>query len=478
MKEDNRKTIFLIVLGIMIGAAIIGISTFLFFRGDYDTADQEGAAMTLWTIGFLIGGAIFMKSIKAVDNEKDRLKKEKERIARDEEEKRKKEREQWEEEEKKKIEEKKKEAEMRRKKAEAPVDIYKECDKRSITSLALEPEKEGLLLIARKYGITEYEEAEQMFYLGKEKVEKKEEEVRKAKEEKIQREKWKELNAQKQKEAKIIIDQKQQADIAGIEKYTDAINKEILSKQMRCDDAEKKIEEIQKRGKELADLKQQTIQMEARAYVQTRLEGGRYAGSIAGIVNEHEANKKLQRNERLFNAGMSAINEEHSKVYAGYSDLVAQKKHAQEYMDNCRKQLDILSDKLLDDSNPEKKLEKLTFRSFKCSLSITGNIEVTATSEVNSDVYIATSAGWLDGSLKLTVKDKDNTPVAVGYYATKFEPWGYSAEVKLSSCTFGSKHGDKTNISAICVPIDGKSVASPKGLSVQVEPVHMWIIEK
>lgn len=298
----------------------------------------------------------------------------------------------------------------------------------------------------------------------------------KAAEEAERKEKLKKVNAERSNEAKTIEKQKQTAMLCGVKKYRDAINSKLLSEQETFDNAKEQVDEMEKKGSELNKLEQDTMQMNARAYVQNIMDSSRYAGSVAGIVAEHEAEKSKQRNERLFNAAISAINEQRSKVYEGYSDLKKTMNDSQKCINNLEHQLDELNDKLIDDSDTEKKFELLNFSNFKCSVRKTGNIDVTGESTLTQDIFVATVKGWLDGSVKLTVLDESNTPVAVGYFSGRYFPYSSDGHFKINGAFGMTKHTRKS-ISALCAPIDGKSVSNTDGLTVMVEPVHMWIIE-
>lgn len=378
-----------------------------------------------------------------------------------------------------------------------PIRFYNDCEKRNIYSSTTEDEKQGIMLIARKHGINDFEEALAVFQQGKDMVMKEEADRQKAAEEAKRKGKIEKLNAERAEEAKTIEKQKQTAMIYGSEKYSCAIKQEMKPWKEKYDTAKQKADEMDRSAESLTVLSslatsvysyEKPVQEENWA-----IHGGianAIAGPAAGLATamdvqrrnaEAKAEAALDRQRRAKELAslQSDISSLRSSVYEGSGSVYKDMREAQKCIDNLENQLVELNDKLIDDSDTEKKFELLNFSNFKGSVRETGNIDVTGESTLTQDIFVATVKGWLDGSVKLTVLDKSNTPVAIGYFNVEYSPNVLDRNFKFNenSDTFGMTKNTQRTISALCAPIDGKSVSNTDGLTVMVEPVYMWIIE-
>ncbi|MBQ1389999.1 MAG: cell envelope integrity protein TolA, partial [Clostridia bacterium] len=349
----------------------------------------------------------------------------------------------------------------------------------------------------RKHGINDFEEALAVFQQGKDMVMKEEADRQKAAEEAKRKGKIEKLNAERAEEAKTIEKQKQTAMIYGSEKYSCAIKQEMKPWKEKYDTAKQKADEMDRSAESLTVLSslatsvysyEKPVQEENWA-----IHGGianAIAGPAAGLATamdvqrrnaEAKAEAALDRQRRAKELAslQSDISSLRSSVYEGSGSVYKDMREAQKCIDNLENQLVELNDKLIDDSDTEKKFELLNFSNFKGSVRETGNIDVTGESTLTQDIFVATVKGWLDGSVKLTVLDKSNTPVAIGYFNVEYSPNVLDRNFKFNenSDTFGMTKNTQRTISALCAPIDGKSVSNTDGLTVMVEPVYMWIIE-
>lgn len=405
-----------------------------------------------------------------------------------------------EEENKRKEEEAKKEQERIQAEKDRLINFYKECERRNIRRFKTEAEKQGLMLIAKKYNITDYEEALSVFQQGKDIIEAEESEKKRAAEEAKRKEQQLKLNAERAKESMIIEEERLFATLCGSDKYNHAINKAIAPYQQIYDEAKKKINEMNEKSAKIREAQEQTIK--ARVHEQFRpvsvqednwaIHGGiasAIAGPAAGLATaldiqrqnaEARAGAEAMKSANLtfYDFALSELEEMQSKVYEGSGDIYKDKRESEKAINCLKEQLDNINDRLLDDSDTEKKFRLLQFNEFNCIVRETGNIEVTGECILLENVNIATSKGFLDGSVKLTVTDKNNTAVAIGYYTKTGSVSGNEQTFNLDEWTFGHSIYSETKITALCETLPGKTISNTDGLTVTVEPIHMWVIEK
>ena len=335
-----------------------------------------------------------------------------------------------------------------------------------------------------------------VFQQGKDIIEAEESEKKRAAEEAKRKEQQLKLNAERAKESMIIEEERLFATLCGSDKYNHAINKAIAPYQQIYDEAEKKLDEMNKTAKGIDIMSsyatalysyEKPVQEENWA-----IQGGianAIAGPAAGLATamdvqrrnaeaKLEAERDRQKRAQQLSSLQSDLSSVRSKVYEGSGDIYKDKRESEKAIDCLKEQLDNINDRLLDDSDTEKKFRLLRFNEFNCTVRETGNIEVTGECILLENVNIATSKGFLDGSVKLTVTDKNNTAVAIGYYTKTGSVSGNEQTFNLDEWTFGHSIYSKTKITALCETLPGKTISNTDGLTVTVEPIHMWVIEK
>lgn len=357
--------------------------------------------------------------------------------------------------------------------------FFDACLKRNIQSINYDDEKMIFMMIAKQYGITDFEEAKSLFEKGK-----KAKAAESAEEEKTR-----------------IKNEKGRAMHSGIAKYQAIIKPEIK----RC---EEEIEKLEPQIKNVIDRQHSLVSASFAANMIYSVEqpvkednwavhGGianAIAGPAAGLATAMDiqrsnaqakanAEKDRYRRAQELNSIQTSIKSADQKLFAERHRLDSMRSDYNYTKKRLTNYLEKLDEKIIDESDPQTKFELLSFSGFTCDLHLSGNIEVKGQYNLKQTPSIATVRGFLDGSLKLTVVDKTNTPVAIGYYAGIFSPTTSRSAHKslnddLSNGSFGIYSSEKRNISALCAAVDGKPVSNSDGLTVQVEPVHMWIIEQ
>ena len=121
----------------------------------------------------------------------------------------------------------------------------------------------------------------------------------------------------------------------------------------------------------------------------------------------------------------------------------------------------------IDNDNIESKFQMLTFKDFWYDVKTTGNIEVGCNVVLESNI----PDGILDGSVKLTVVNNENQPIAIGYYSAPFSE-------NMNDIGFGTYQSTIRYLSALCAPYSVNTVSPEDSLAIIVDPIHMWIIEK
>lgn len=134
MKSSDK--ILVGIVCICLGTVLLGFAIFTMYGG-------SAVFMGIYAPGTLVGGALLV-----ADEAK---KKKKEELAQEEQ----RQKEAAEQEEKRRQEE----AKRRQEEINKPIKFYNDCEKRNIHSSTTEAEKQGIMLIAKKYGIDDLEEA-------------------------------------------------------------------------------------------------------------------------------------------------------------------------------------------------------------------------------------------------------------------------------------------------------------------------------
>lgn len=126
---------------------------------------------------------------------------------------------------------------------------------------------------------------------------------------------------------------------------------------------------------------------------------------------------------------------------------------------------------IIDDINQLQ--DKIKFTNIDYKILETNNFNVSV-EYVLEDLKILNKDGLLDGSFKVDVLDESENVVATGYYN------GGNVEINDDNSVYtfnmGLNNGEK--FSVICIANDSDNINSQNKYHVELEPIHLWILEK
>ena len=136
-----------------------------------------------------------------------------------------------------------------------------------------------------------------------------------------------------------------------------------------------------------------------------------------------------------------------------------------------------IENRLFDDKNQKEKFKMLNISDISYEINAGYNFEVKFKYNVSGEIKLLESPAVLDGSLKISIYDKEKKLVAMGYYnaraISKFDfNYKSSNRPELSSVGFSGK-------SALCICISNnyEEIDKNSEYDVVIEPNYLWIIE-
>lgn len=137
-----------------------------------------------------------------------------------------------------------------------------------------------------------------------------------------------------------------------------------------------------------------------------------------------------------------------------------------------------IEDRLFDDKNQNKKFKMLNISDIAYEIDAGYNFVVNFKYNISGEIKLIESPAVLDGSLKISIYDKEKKLVAMGYYnaygISKSDlNYEYSNGPKPGSVGF-SRNGIKK---AVCISNNYEEIDKNSEYDVVIEPNYLWIIE-
>ena len=318
-------------------------------------------------------------------------------------------------------------------------DIYKECVERKIVNNnTVDPA--GLKLIAAKYDITDIREAENLYQRGSVLVQIEQDERKAAS-----------IQSNLDKEKDEFAKEYKKAQIHGKEKYLSEYREKIININNSITYYEQSIQNGQKAQTYYVREKDPTISAAWYSAV---------AGDAVGLSQAQKTREKNQREQENAAYIRKTGYEIEQYARAKISTLWDLKWETEEIIERIDR-------KLIDESDIQKAFSYLSLSNWSCELLETGNINVKGSVKVEPPSLLNNPA-VVDGSLNIDVMDPQGRIIATGFYNAP----GFN-ETNLSKVGFDSRR----KIQTVCIT-SGKKLTNIANCSVQVKPVHLWIIEK
>lgn len=122
----------------------------------------------------------------------------------------------------------------------------------------------------------------------------------------------------------------------------------------------------------------------------------------------------------------------------------------------------------------EKYNDKISFENTKYSIiDSTQNIKVSVKC-LFKDIKVLNKPGILDGSFKINVLDSNNNTVATGIYNAKNLEILDDGIINVND--FGFQKNNSFDV--ICISYNYKNISSNNKYHIEIEPIHLWIIER
>jgi len=318
------------------------------------------------------------------------------------------------------------------------LDFFNKCKQKGVLSVATTEEINSLNIIARSMGISNLEEAKQLFEKGKSVAADVEAEA---------------IKSQKQKEEETFQEEKAKAEIKGKDKYLSKIRKEAEShkKSAAAAEAMGKIY-----VKESFSHQAQTQNWGVAGGIAEAI-----AGPAAGVAAALDVQRKNEQAKASAEKNRQACRNISNQMFNISFDEASKQR-------NAEWKIKRIDEKIIDDSDVRGKFEILEFSNWHFELLETKNIRATSFVNVKEPVKLLGSKALLDGSIMIIVYDKTGKIVGSGYYSAP----GFD-ETDLSKIGFTSK--SNLYISALC--ITDETIENTEGLYCEVMPVNMWTME-
>ena len=255
------------------------------------------------------------------------------------------------------------------------------------------------------------------------------------------------------------------ASISGKEKYLsivlDALDEE---KKIINDD---KLEDNLKYANNMINYKAKT----SNEYWWAGLAGGGLAGALVASDIRSRNSAAKESEARIRQDGRDYLR------YTQYEHQLHLK-----IVEECGRLLEDYDNLLFDDSNINEKFNNLIFSEVNLELLPSGNIKANFDIDLKDTPKIFDKDAILDGTIKLTIKNKENQVIAIGYYlAPEFGDWGLiHSGFNGDLCYNRHKRIDDSRYlicSATCIVQDYNKKINIEDLICEFEPVSIWLIE-
>lgn len=136
-----------------------------------------------------------------------------------------------------------------------------------------------------------------------------------------------------------------------------------------------------------------------------------------------------------------------------------------------------IENRLFDDKNQKEKFKMLNISDISYEINAGYNFEVKFKYNISGEIKLLESPAVLDGSLKISIYDKEKKLVAMGYYnahaISKFDlNYKSSNRPELSSVGFSGKKA-----LCKCISNNYEEIDKNSEYDVVIEPNYLWIIE-
>ena len=205
------------------------------------------------------------------------------------------------------------------------------------------------------------------------------------------------------------------------------------------------------------------------------------AGPAAGVVTALDVQSK--------NAAAEAQAEEIRTAGLNLYVAASQMGHGK-MSEDAKQRIELesnLKKALVDETDPEEKMQALHFENWKIKLNESGSFYVTVTLSTTRPTMLLNSQAILDGSLRIEILDQNDQTIAEGYYCApgydmvSLAQKNHTAVLENLTKKFYAGIGfpQKETISVLCIPKAPvfDSDIPIKSYHCKVSPVHLWLIE-
>lgn len=323
------------------------------------------------------------------------------------------------------------------------IKFYRECSK-----MVTEGNKitDVLPIIGQKYGYSSLSSAQTFYKKGEQEIEK-QKIIKAYKNEKANKDKQSELHIKEQTKAREESDKKNKV---GKEKYLVELRKWIDL-----------IESQKQVAKNMHTLSSCNAQYKAK----TKNWG--IAGGVGSALGGVGVGMAAAMNTQVKNEQEKIIEKEKHELARTQSNIAYDLEYGATTEENkAFKYLQAMEETLIDEQNINVKFKLLEFSNISISLSKGNNLLVKFKLKCLAQPTILSKPAIFDGTLKLSIYNKENEIVSTGYYVAN----GYG---KYNYRSAGFKMEDE--IAIIC-PINSKVVINE--LRCEITPESLWFIEK
>lgn len=139
-----------------------------------------------------------------------------------------------------------------------------------------------------------------------------------------------------------------------------------------------------------------------------------------------------------------------------------------------------IEDRLFDDKNQKGKFKILNISDISYEINAGYNFVVNFKYNISKEIKLIESPAVLDGSLKISVYDKEKKLVAIGYYNApgirKFD-LNYKSSNRLNLSSVGFSGNGIKKASCKCISNNYEEIDKNSEYDVVIEPNYLWIIE-